>query len=158
MKLSATADRVNSNTPEELNERIQRATEASIEYHQNHPELIEQRLQELNEEWDIERALQTNASALILGGSVLGLFVNRLFLTVPLGVSAFLLQHALQGWCPPLRMLRQNGYRTAMEIEMERHALQSLRSNGKAGDAERPRGNGRKAKASEGSGQSAQKS
>jgi hypothetical protein len=157
MKLSATADRVNNHTPEEINERIRRATEASIEYHQNHPELIEQRLQELNEEWDIERALQTNASALILGGSLLGLFVNRLFFSIPLGVSGFLLQHALQGWCPPLRLLRQNGYRTAMEIEMERHALQAIRGNGKAGEAEKPRGNGRKTKASESTGESAQR-
>lgn len=148
MKVSATADRVTNSTPTEINERIQRATEASIEYHQNHPELIERRLQELDEEWDIERALQTNAAALILGGSILGLFVNRLFFTVPLGVSAFLLQHAIQGWCPPLRLLRQSGCRTAREIETERYALQTFKSNGKGRGQEKTHGNGRQSKES----------
>src|SRR5690554_6723895 len=148
MKVTATADRVTSNTPREVNERIQRATEASIEYHQNHPKLIEHRLQELDEEWDIERALQTNAAALILGGSVLGLLVNRLFFTVPLGVSGFLLQHAIQGWCPPLRLLRQSGCRTAREIETERNALLAVKSNGKARDQGKAHGNGRRSKES----------
>lgn len=146
MKASATADRVTNYTPMEINERIERATEASIEYYQNHPELIEKRLQELDAEWDIERTLQTNAAALVLGGSFLGLVVNRLFFTVPFVVSGFLLQHAMQGWCPPLRLLRQRGIRTAREIETERYALQTFKSNGRARDQEKLHGNGRQGK------------
>jgi hypothetical protein len=34
--------------------------------------------------------------------------------------SGFLLQHALQGWCPPVPLLRQLGFRTSYEIEEER--------------------------------------
>lgn len=148
MKVSASADRVTNYTPTEINERIQRATEASIEYHKNHPDLIERRLQELDEEWDIERALQTNAAGLILGGSILGLVVNRLFFTVPLAVSGFLLQHAIKGWCPPLKLLRKSGFRTAREIESERYALLAFKSNGKARDHEKTQGNGRRSKES----------
>src|SRR5690625_2103053 len=143
MKVSSTSDRVTNQTPSEINERIQRATEASIEYHKNHPELIERRLQELDEEWDIERTLQTNAASLVLGGSLLGLVVNRLFWTVPIAVSGFLLQHSIQGWCPPLKLLRRSGCRTAREIETDRYALQASKSNGKASEQEKTHGNGR---------------
>jgi hypothetical protein len=36
------------------------------------------------------------------------------------------LQHALQGWCPPVPVLRRLGYRTQPEIEEERCALRAL--------------------------------
>jgi len=38
-------------------------------------------------------------------------------------VTAFLLQHAIQGWCPPIPILRRFGFRTADEINRERYAL-----------------------------------
>jgi len=44
-------------------------------------------------------------------------------------VTAFLLQHAVQGWCPPLPVLRRLGFRTAREIEVERNALKALRGD-----------------------------
>lgn len=127
MNLPATSDRVRRNTPEHINRRIEKMNQCLIEYYQNHPELIDKRLQELNQEWDIERALEANASSLVLGGSLMGLMASRKFFAVPLVVGSFLLLHAYQGWCPPLRLLRRLGYRTAAEIETERHALLSHR-------------------------------
>src|SRR5690625_7371906 len=112
MKVSSTSDRVTNQTPSEINERIQRATEASIEYHKNHPELIERRLQELDEEWDIERTLQTNAASLVLGGSLLGLVVDRLVWTVPIAVSGCLLQHSMHGWRAARQDCRRGGRRS----------------------------------------------
>jgi hypothetical protein len=44
----------------------------------------------------MERWLETNASALALGGTVLGLFVNKKFFAVPCVVLSFLLLHALE--------------------------------------------------------------
>ena len=38
-------------------------------------------------------------------------------------VGAFLLQHAIQGWCPPIPILRYLSFRTAGEIDNERQAL-----------------------------------
>jgi hypothetical protein len=55
--------------------------------------------------------------------------VDRRFVAVPLVVTGFLLQHALQGWCPPLPVLRRLGVRTAREIERERTALKALRGD-----------------------------
>jgi hypothetical protein len=53
---------------------------------------------------------------------------RRLFL-LPAIVAGFLLQHALQGWCPPVPLFRHLGFRTAAEIDEERYALKALRGD-----------------------------
>ena len=53
-------------------------------------------------------------------GLGLGTLVDRRFLLLPAAVAGFLLQHALQGWCPPLPLFRSLGVRTAGEIDEER--------------------------------------
>jgi hypothetical protein len=44
-------------------------------------------------------------------------------------VSGFLLRHAIEGWCPPVPLLRRWGVRTRLEIEQERYALKLLRGD-----------------------------
>ena len=127
--LSATADLVRRQSPPAANEAIDTAINRSVYFHLQHPGLIDRRLQELDEEWDIERALEANAASIALSGVVLAATVDRRFLAVPGVVAAFLLQHALQGWCPPLPVLRRFGFRTAREIERERVALKALRGD-----------------------------
>jgi hypothetical protein len=98
-------------------------------YYRQHPDEIDQRLRELDEEWDIERTLETNASALISASVLWSLLSGRKSLFLAAGVSALLLQHALQGWCPPIPVFRRLGFRTAAEIETERYALKILRGD-----------------------------
>ena len=50
-------------------------------------------------------------------------------LVLPAAVMAFLLQHALQGWCPSVPFSRSRGVRTAYEIDQERYALKALRGD-----------------------------
>lgn len=126
MELPNTIERVTKNTSEDMNRAIQERTARSIEYYRLHPDEIEQRLRELDREWDIERALEANAATLVVLGTTLGLTVNKRFFAAPLVVGGFLLQHALQGWCPPLPVMRRLGYRTVSEIMEERDALESL--------------------------------
>ena len=64
-----------------------------------------------------------------LVGLGLGTFVDRRFYLLPAAVAGFLLQHAVQGWCPPLPVFRRLGVRTAYEIEEERYALKALRGD-----------------------------
>jgi hypothetical protein len=123
------ARRVPAHTAEEVNERIRRCTEGSIAYYAAHPDQIEQRLFELDQEWDIERALETAASTFSLTGLILGITRSSRWLILPLVVQAFFLQHALQGWCPPLPALRRLGFRTRDEIDRERYALKALRGD-----------------------------
>ena len=59
----------------------------------------------------------------------LGTFVDRRFYLLPGLVGAFLLQHAIQGWCPPVPIFRRLGFRTAGEIDEERHTFKALRGD-----------------------------
>ena len=44
-------------------------------------------------------------------------------------VLPFLFQHAVQGWCPPVPVLRRLGVRTREEIDREKYALKVLRGD-----------------------------
>lgn len=129
MIISASATRVPEQTDDRVNEKIHHMTKISIDYHARHPEEIDQRLKQLDEEWDVERTLQTNAAALTLTGVALGVLAGRRWLMLPAIVGGFLLQHGIQGWCPPVPFLRRMGVRTAREIEAERYALKVLRGD-----------------------------
>jgi hypothetical protein len=124
-----TASRVAENTSASVNRRMRQQTEESIAYYAGYPEEIDARLEELDREWDIERVLEANAATLALAGVVLGATADRRFLALSAGVTAFLLQHAIQGWCPPVPVFRRLGVRTASEIDHERYALKFLRGD-----------------------------
>lgn len=127
----ATATRVEAHTSPQFNERVRADLQERLAAYQNNDRrtLIDNRLRELDREWDVERILQTNFAALSLVGLGLASRVHKRWLVLALGVPAFMLQHALQGWCPPLALLRRLGVRTAREINEERFALQSLRGD-----------------------------
>ena len=133
--LPATASRVENATSAAINHRFAQQVERSIRYHAEHPEEIDRRLAELDHEWDIERTLEANAATLALTGTLLGAYVDRRFLVLPAAVTAFLLQHALQGWCPPVPVFRRLGVRTTAEIDRERYASKPLRDDFKRLDA-----------------------
>jgi hypothetical protein len=125
--LPSTVDRVPANTVRRVNEKIQRRTAKNIRRYRNASRAqIEARLEELEREWDIERTLEANAATASLVGLALGATVDRRWFAFPAIVAGFLLQHALQGWCPPLPIFRRLGFRTASEIDEERFALMAL--------------------------------
>ncbi len=125
----STRDRVPKHTAEEINRRIRREIACNVQYFAEHKDEIPQRLEELDREWDIERAIEANAAALGFVGTALGVMRNRRWLTVPLLVTTFLFQHAVQGWCPPVPVLRRLGFRTSYEIDEERQSLKALRGD-----------------------------
>ena len=129
-QLPPTATRVEHSTGEEINARIERETAENVaRVAAAGPAAIALRLRELDEEWDIERTLEANAAAVSLATLALGWFVHRRWFLFPVVVAGFLLQHALQGWCPPLPIFRRRGVRTTREIELERTALRLLRGD-----------------------------
>ena len=141
--LPTTVDRVSNQTCEFVNDRIRLQTEQNIARLKHAgPTAIARRLEELDAEWDIERTLEANAASVSLLGVTLGATVDRRWLALPAVVGAFLLQHALQGWCPPLPVFRRLGFRTASEIDYERYALKALRGDfADIHPAKRDRGN-----------------
>ncbi|MFH5804716.1 hypothetical protein [Alienimonas sp. DA493] len=126
--LPPTSRRVPEHTMEEVNQRIRREMEERVaRYRDATPEQIDQRLRELDQEWDTERTLEANAATLAFTGSALALTSDRRWALLPLVVTGFLFQHAVQGWCPPLPIIRRLGFRTIHEIDEERQALRALR-------------------------------
>lgn len=128
--IPATADRVPEHTADHVNMQIRECTARNVErVAERGIPAIDRRLQELDTEWDIERTLEANAASITAIGSALALFVDRRFALMPLVVGSFLLQHAIQGWCPPLPIFRRMGVRTQTEIEEERAALKAIRGD-----------------------------
>ncbi len=127
---STSAKRVPNNSERKINERIRQQTESSIAcFATAGREAIDRRLADLDREWDIERALEANAASFSLLGLLLGFTVHYIWLLLSLVVGVFLLQHALQGWCPPVPIMRRLGFRTRTEIDYERYALKALRGD-----------------------------
>jgi hypothetical protein len=128
--LPATDARVPAHTPAVVNQRINARTLHDVtRFIGADPAFIDERIRELEHEWDIERTLEANAGIVALAGLALGLTVDRRFFAIPIAVAGFLLQHALQGWCPPLPVLRRIGVRTSAEIHQEIIALRILRGD-----------------------------
>jgi hypothetical protein len=128
--LPSTVERVPRHTAPHINERIRRRTQNRLrEYAMRGPMAIERRLMQLDREWDIERVLEANAAVATLTGLTLGASVDRRWFMLPAAVAAFLLQHAVQGWCPPIPILRRLGFRTQSEIDEERYALKAMRGD-----------------------------
>lgn len=123
-------DRVRDHTAREINAKIDEKIEENILYYSTQsPRTITQRIKELELEWDIERILEMNASSIAFTGTLLGAFVSPWFLIIPALVTAFLFQHATQGWCPPLPLFRRMEKRTRNEIDVEKFAMKALRGD-----------------------------
>jgi hypothetical protein len=136
------ADRVRKSSPSAANEAIDREMGERLRaYRSANRDEIDERLARLDREWDVERVLEANAASLVIAGTALGAALDRRWLLLPAVVGTFLLQHALQGWCPPVPLFRALGIRTRKEIEEERYALKVLRGDfsavaGAGGDAD----------------------
>ncbi|HEY1112497.1 MAG TPA: hypothetical protein VGE66_03015 [Chitinophagaceae bacterium] len=122
-----TNDRVRENTSRKALEKIDRITEENIHrYGSQDRAAIRERIEALNKEWDTERVLEVTSGINVLLGLALGLTVNRRWLILSAVSASFLVQHTLQGWCPPLPVIRSLGVRTKNEIEQERDALMEM--------------------------------
>ncbi len=128
---SATTDRVRNSTDECVNGKIDRRTLENVaRFAALGPVAVDARLDDLDREWDIERILQANAAGMSIVGLIMGAATrNRRWFLLPSAVAGFLLMHAIDGWCPPVPVLRRLGFRTQREIDDERTALKALRGD-----------------------------
>jgi hypothetical protein len=122
-------ERVRRNTSKKSNERIDATILQNIEKYSASPQLIRARIKELDKEWDIERVLEINMSTLSIIGLILAITVSIYWLILPGIVLLFFVQHALQGWCPPIPVFRHFNVRTRPEIDREKYALKAIRGD-----------------------------
>jgi hypothetical protein len=124
------SDRVRSNTPTSFNQRIDQAIATRVHDYATKPDAeISRRMTDLDQEWSTERVLELNAPILALTGLILGITVHSNWFWLTGLVLLFLAQHAIQGWCPPLPIIRRLGVRTRQEIDREKFALKVLRGD-----------------------------
>jgi hypothetical protein len=122
--------RVELSTSKKANSRIYEQTEERVSRFANsNSQAISSHIKELDREWDTERILEANASAFILISGTFGLLFSNWWFVLTGLVAFYLLQHAVQGWCPPLPILRKLGIRTMPEISAEKTALKVMRGD-----------------------------
>lgn len=126
-------DRVRKNTSNKANLEIDKSIIDNITKYSTSTEQIASRIEVLDKEWSIERALELNMSIISLLGLGLTIFIDFYWILLPIVVLLFFIQHALQGWCPPLPLFRYFKVRTRAEIDKEKYALKVLR-----GDFDKP--------------------
>ncbi len=122
-----TTMRVELHTNKNINKKIRKKTLESIaNYTGKDAKEIISRIEDLDKEWDIERLLEANAASIVTLSTILGFTVNKKWFFLSGAVGGFLLQHALQGWCPPVPVFRRLGIRTCSEVNYEKEALNNL--------------------------------
>lgn len=127
LQINPTATRVQINSRPEINYRNKRKAAASIKYYSTAgAEELNQRIDSLEREWDTERVLETNFAGIVTVSALAGYFINKKWSLVAGIAGLFMLQHALQGWCPPLAVIRRAGIRTNEEINEEKSALMAM--------------------------------
>lgn len=123
-------NRVRRNTAPQILRRIDEQIERNVAYFSAQPrEVISRRIRELQEEWSIERWLELNASTIGLTTVVLALTHDRKWALVTCAALGMFLLHGLQGFDPPIPLLRRLGSRTRGEIDREVYALKALRGD-----------------------------
>lgn len=129
--LPPTADKAARSTCQMVNREIRDRTSERLNFYQGRgKQALTERITELNREWDTERVLETNAASLVLISSLMGFKKSKRCCFLVTGtVGFFLLQHALQGWCPPLPVIRKLGVRTAEEISREKTVIKLMRGD-----------------------------
>lgn len=90
---------------------------------------LTRRLEELDREWSVDRALMIGAGSFVWLGLVMGTAVKRRLYLISAIAGGVLFAFALLGWAPPVLILRRLGFRTRGEIDSERMALKALRGD-----------------------------
>ena len=128
--MSLETDRDRRYTAASVLQRIDHDTEARLHsVAAAGPAAIDARIAELDQEWDLDRAVELESSLMGLTGLVLGAFARRSLLAAPAMVGAAVFLHATTGWYPLLPLFRRMGLRSAREINRERYALKALRGD-----------------------------
>ena len=79
-------------------ERIRRQLEVNVAYYARRLDRIEERLGDLEREWDVERAVAVGAGVATLAGLALGL-VRKRWALLSVGAAALLIAHSAGRCC-----------------------------------------------------------
>jgi hypothetical protein len=123
-------DRVRRYTSRAQQAKLDAGMERRVRLYSSQPsEVISERITELQREWSIERYLQIDVAAVGLTTAALAAGKNRNWGYATCAGLAFFLFHAVEGFDPPLPLMRKAGLRSRAEINREIYALKILRGD-----------------------------
>jgi hypothetical protein len=124
-------DEVRRHTPDGTNRRIDERVESCVRHmaEQRNRGAITRYLETLEREWDLNRVVSVGASAVVVGGLLLGRKPDSHWRRLSLVAAGLLLQHGLLGYGPLAELVRSLGVRTRREIDLEKFALKALRGD-----------------------------
>jgi hypothetical protein len=125
--ITAQGRKVERHTPSRVQRAIDDRLQRSLQFYARYPSFIDARLEQIGREWDIERTLEANAATLSFASILASVVTGKKIYLFAGAVTGFLLQHSLQGWCPPLPFFRSCGVRSKDEIMLEYLGLRLLR-------------------------------
>ena len=127
IELPVSQSKAQDNTPDSINQEIERQIEANVGYFKRQSdEVIKERIDSLDREWDAGRAASGINAALAIAATALSLTGNKKWHYLTAAAGAFMLQQALLGWSPPQALARRMRIRTLNEIKLEKQALENL--------------------------------
>ena len=134
--LSNAASGLNQYMPEVLFATVDEAAHANREkiahnvaFYKANPRGIQTRLEELDEEWDVDKVLQVATGGASIASFWFSLTKTRLWSLVPAILGAGALHYGITGQSPAADLVRRLGFRTRDEIEGERIALLAVRGD-----------------------------
>ena len=131
--ITATVETVEHNTAPEVNAQFEaQAKETVARYIGADRHAIDQRLKELEKEWNVERMIEVEAPSMIGIGVALGLAHDKKWFALSAMAAGMVILHNLQGWYPMLPLFRRLGLRSQSEIDRECMALRALRGDHEA--------------------------
>lgn len=120
---STRTDLIRSNTPENVNRKIDAKTEHIIHNAEaNGLRAVRNRLKKLDKEWDIEKASKVGISALMLIELIAARKKKKWIMAQLVQLPMFLMGSRLGRYSPSI-LLRFLGFRTRAEINKERNEL-----------------------------------
>jgi len=128
--ISQAANDVFTDQKGQFSEQIDARIEQNIRFYATQPpEVISRRIEELDEEHDLDQTMALYGSGIGLGSILLSFIGGKKWLFVGGITLGFLLKHALDGTSPYVPLVRKFGVRTREEIEREKYALKILRGD-----------------------------
>jgi hypothetical protein len=119
-----------ANTALAVNQKLEQALrERIMSYANKTPEELTKRIRELEQEWDVDRALEVGAAGAAVAGFLFSKILGKKWLLLPALALPALFAHAYQGWSTPALTLRRYGIRTRRELDAEIYALRLLRGD-----------------------------
>ena len=128
--ISETANDAFSGLEDQSTEQIDAKIEQNIRFYATQqPEAISRRIEELDQECDLDRSMALYGSAIGLGTILFSFIGGKKWLLLGGTALGLLLKHAVDGTSPVVPLLRKFGVRTRTEIDREKYALKILRGD-----------------------------